>query len=238
MFGKLIFETIYTIMISLDEVKKDLIRVGKKVGKIPTMRDYKKFGKFGNRTFYRIFGSWNNLLKEVFGKVNREIGGIEEIICNQCGKNIVRNTSEINKSKNHFCSSSCAATYNNTHKKHGIRVSKLEVWLASKLPEIYPNLKFHFNRKDAINSELDIYIPNLKLAFELNGIFHYEPIFGESKLNQIQNNDLRKFQACLENNIEFCTIDSSGLKYFKPKNAQKYLDIIVKIIEEKIKLRD
>ena len=68
MFGKLIFETIYTIMISLDEVKKDLIRVGKKVGKIPTMRDYKKFGKFGNRTFYRIFGSWNNLLKEVFGK--------------------------------------------------------------------------------------------------------------------------------------------------------------------------
>jgi len=44
---------------------------------------------------------------------------------------------------------------------------------------LYPDLVIHFNKKDAINSELDIYIPSLKLAFELNGIFHYEPIFGK-----------------------------------------------------------
>lgn len=88
--------------------------------------------------------------------------------------------------------------------------------------------------KDAINSELDIYIPSLKLAFELNGIFHYEPIYGQDKMNQIQNNDNRKFQACLEHGIELCIIDSSKLTYFKPANAQKYLDIITQVINSKV----
>jgi len=90
---------------------------------------------------------------------------------------------------------------------------------------LFPNLEFHLNKKDTINSELDIYVPRLKLAFELNGIFHYEPIFGKEKLSQIQNNDHRKFQACLERKIEFCTIDTSSLKYFKGRNAKKYLKI-------------
>ena len=71
------------------------------------------------------------------------------------------------------------------------------------------------------------------MAFELNGIFHYEPIFGESKLEQIQNNDSRKFQACLENGIELCIIDASSLTYFKEKSAKKYLDIITNIIDNK-----
>ena len=75
---------------------------------------------------------------------------------------------------------------------------------------------------------------SLKLAFELNGIFHYEPIYGKKKLAQIQNNDSRKFQACIENNIEFCLIDVSQLKYFKPQNAQKFLDIITSIINLKL----
>ena len=133
---------------------------------------------------------------------------------------------------NYFCCSSCAATYNNTHKTKGNRKSKLEFYLEKELPLLYPDMEFHFNRKDAINSELDIYIPSMKLAFELNGIFHYEPIYGETKLDQIQNNDKRKFQACLERGIELCIIDSSNLKYFKESNAKPYLDIILKIIEQ------
>jgi hypothetical protein len=138
------------------------------------------------------------------------------------------------KMENTFCSSSCAAKYNNAHKTSGTRVSKLEVWLQKQLPLSYPDFLFHFNRKDAINGELDIYIPNLKLAFELNGIFHYEPIYGAEKLASIQTNDTRKAQACLERGIELCIIDSSSFKYFKAGNAQKYLDIILKIIDLKL----
>ena len=153
--------------------------------------------------------------------------------CRNCGKPFYKTPSEIKKTKNHFCSRSCSGTHTSLNKTHGTRRSKLEVWLEKELPLLFPDLEFHFNRKDTINSELDIYIPSLKLAFELNGIFHYEPIYGEDKLSKIQNNDQRKFQACLEKGIELCIIDSSGLKYFKPANVKKYLDIIVSVITQK-----
>jgi hypothetical protein len=158
--------------------------------------------------------------------------------CDHCGKKIFRQPSQKRKSKSGkiFCSQSCAATYNNTHKTTGIRRSKLEKWLEEQLHFLYPTLECKYNCKDDVNSELDIYIPSLNLAFELNGIFHYEPIYGEDKLVSIKNNDNRKFQACLENKIELVIIDSSGLKYFKPSNAQKYLDIISNIINNKITL--
>ena len=156
-----------------------------------------------------------------------------EVHCINCGNKFTKIPSQILRTKNNFCSKSCAATYNNTHKKHGTRVSKLEKWLESKLTILYPTIEFNFNHKDAINSELDIYIPSLKLAFELNGIFHYEPIFGSDKLNQIQNNDNRKFQACIEQDIELCIIDTSMQKYFKEQTSIKFLNIIQKIINIK-----
>lgn len=133
-----------------------------------------------------------------------------------------------------FCNKSCAAIWNNAHKSKGTRVSKLERWLAIKLCELYPNLDFHFNRKDAIDGELDIFIPSFKLAFELNGIFHYEPIYGPEKLKSIRSNDTRKFQACIERGIELCVVDVSGLTYFKEQKAAKYLDIICQLISNKL----
>lgn len=133
-----------------------------------------------------------------------------------------------------FCNHSCSAAYNNTHKTKGCRRSKLEIYLESQLKLLFPNLDLRFNEKSAINSELDIYIPSLKLAFELNGIFHYEPIYGADKLSQIQNNDNRKFQACLERGIELCIIDTSTYSYFKEQTAKKYLEIVLNIIRSKL----
>jgi len=152
------------------------------------------------------------------------------ITCNQCSKQIEKTKSKL--SKNNFCSKRCAAIWNNSHKLSGTRVSKLETWLQARLVEIFPSLEFHFNRKDAINSELDIYIPSLKLAFELNGIFHYEPIFGAEKLAATQNNDERKFQACLERGIELCIIDTNSMKKFTEEKAKKFLFIVSLVIEK------
>lgn len=154
--------------------------------------------------------------------------------CNNCGKTFYKKLSQFKKSSNHFCSRSCAATYNHTHKSHGHRRSKLEIWIESQLTSLYPSLDIHFNRKEAINSELDIYIPSLKLAFELNGIFHYEPIYGINKLNQIQTNDISKTKACHNAKIDLCIIDVSQQKYVKPSTSQKYLDIITNIIKERL----
>ena len=155
--------------------------------------------------------------------------------CKNCNKPFQKMQKEINKSKsgNHFCSRSCSAIYNNAHKTTGTRVSKLEVWLQPQLTELYPNLDILYNDKETIKSELDIYIPSLQLAFELNGIFHYEPIFGENKLESIQNNDHKKFHLCVENKIDMCTIDTSSQKRFTEKSSVKYLDIITKVINER-----
>lgn len=174
------------------------------------------------------------IVRKFCSRICRDLGNKKTITlpCKICSKIVERIPSSLQK--NTFCSKSCAATYNNTHKNHGTRRSKLEIYLEEKLKEKYPNLEIHFNRKDAINSELDIYIPNLKLAFELNGIYHYEPIHGPEKLTSIKNNDQRKFQACLEKQIEICIIDTSSFTYFKEDRAKKFLIIIGNIIDNKL----
>lgn len=155
----------------------------------------------------------------------------KKLICEQCKIKFERILSHC-KGKHNFCSSSCAAKYNNTHKTTGYRRSKLEKWIEKQLIIKYPRLQINYNKTDAINGELDIYIPSLKLAFELNGIFHYEPIYSKEQFNNVQNNDKRKFQACLERGIELCILDVSSQKYFKDKTSIKYLKIIDDIIKE------
>lgn len=160
----------------------------------------------------------------------------EDKKCSECSKDISVSHHIVTKSKtgHFFCSQSCAAKYNNTHKIKGTKRSKLEVWIESQLTQTFPNLEIIYNNKEIINSELDVYFPSLRLAVELNGIFHYEPIYGQEKLASIQNNDNRKFQACLELGIELVIIDTSSLINFKPDKAKKYLDIIYGIVLQKL----
>lgn len=167
---------------------------------------------------------------ECFGKDSRTGKDYE---CTNCKKIVYRAQHHRRQIKNVFCSRSCAATYNNLHKTKGNRRSKLEEWLEIELNKEY-EFEILYNDKTIINAELDIFIPSLNLAIELNGIYHYEPIHGEDKLKQVKNNDGRKFQACIEHKIELCIIDSSGLKYNKPEKFMKFLNIINEIIKTKL----
>jgi len=176
-----------------------------------------------------------NLVKYCSKKCKNQSQKKKKIVkCKNCNKSFYKIPAEIKKSKsgNHFCSKSCAVTYNNKHKTHGTRRSKLEIYLEEQLLKLYPKINFHFNRKDTINSELDIYIPSFKLAFEINGIFHYEPIFGQEKFEKIQNNDKLKLISCCENKIDLHVINTSKHKYVIPKTSQKYLNIIKNIIDK------
>lgn len=186
-----------------------------------------KYGINGGRFCSRACSSTNQEIKV-------------ELICTQCKLSIKRKKSTVEHTQKRsnnwmpFCSKSCSCTYKNLHKTTGFRRSKLEVWLEVQLCNQYSNVEILFNKKHIINSELDIYIPSLKLAFELNGIVHYEPIYGSEKLSSIKNNDNRKFQACLENQIELVIIDTSQETYFKESKGKKYFDIITSIINQKL----
>lgn len=160
-----------------------------------------------------------------------------EFFCKNCNSIIIRNESQNrrNKSGNVFCNSSCAATFNNKNKTKGVRRSKLEEYLEIELKRRY-DFDIQFNNKKIINSELDIYIPNLKLAFEINGIFHYKPIYGNDKLIKIQENDLIKIQECKNRNIKLYSINASKLKKFKKELGNYYLELVINIIESKINI--
>ncbi len=99
---------------------------------------------------------------------------------------------------------------------------------------IYPKLELRCNDSKTIGAELDFYFPSLSVAFELNGPFHYEPIFGQKKLDATISNDKRKFHLCIERNIDLCVIDASKHRYFKEQHCKPYLDIVTKIIDDRI----
>ncbi len=151
--------------------------------------------------------------------------------CHFCNKGFKANISQ-RTGKRTFCSKSCACRYQNNNKTGNHSRSKLELWIESKLANSYPNLIIQYNDRKTINAELDIYIPSLALAFELNGIFHYENIFGN--LESVQNNDKKKFIACYNAKINLCVIDTSTQRYFKENSSVKFLKIITDIINQKV----
>ena len=150
--------------------------------------------------------------------------------CTYCNIQFEKQNSEIKRYKNHFCSKSCSTTYSNKNKTHGTRRSKLEKYLEEQLTILYPNLEILYSNKSIIGSELDIYVPSLKLAFEIQGIFHYEPIFGQEKLEQIQKNDLEKQTKCEQFGITLIPIDTQLQKRFTEKSSMKYLEEILKYL--------
>lgn len=155
-------------------------------------------------------------------------------MCITCKEKITKKKNQFEKSSNHFCSRSCSTIFNNKNKSYGTRRSKLEEYLEKCLKETFPNLTIVYSGKEVIGSELDIYIPSLKLAFEIQGIFHYEPIFGQEKLDQIQKNDLLKVMKCREKDIELISINCSKQKNVTTETNQPFLKLIISIIDNSL----
>lgn len=147
----------------------------------------------------------------------------------KCKKEFIKGFREYNLTSNHFCSQGCARKSSLT-----TSISKLEKWLKPKLVKEYSNLTFHFNIKD-LNGfhglELDIYIPDLKIAFELNGPTHYEPIFGEELLNKRVINDKEKIKHCVNQNINLHIIDVTKLHVNTQNNLKPYFIFICDTID-------
>lgn len=128
--------------------------------------------------------------------------------CGNCLKEITVKMKEYKKSKSGkaFCSQSCSAIYNNKLKRKSKR-SKIEERLFNLLVKEFSNLIILSNDKTMLNGlEVDIAIPELKLAIEWNGIVHFKPIYGGEKLQKIQNKDSEKLKIASEKDINLIVI--------------------------------
>ncbi len=116
------------------------------------------------------------------------------ITCHVCGKQKTRKLSQISRSKSgyNFCSKSCSVSFNNTQKRNSRR-SKVEKALFDLLVAEFPQLHFSPGDKTMLDGyEVDIAIPELNLGIEWNGIVHFKPIYGQTKLTKIQQRDQEK----------------------------------------------
>ena len=135
--------------------------------------------------------------------------------CAWCGKSVSRTPGQVkkNKSTNIFCNCSCAASYNNTQKRSSNRRSKSESKLFDLLSEQYEQLEFLANDKSMLDGyEVDIAIPQIKLAIEWNGIIHYKPIYGSEKLNKVQKRDSEKQHVAKQKGINLIVITDLASK--------------------------
>ena len=198
--------------------------------------------EFCHKIFYRAKGDVKRAMLgkkaqinycsvECRGKTQTKKGTVKTS-CLNCNAKITKTLHKALKIPNHFCSSSCAATYNNKHKTYGYRRSKLEQYFEEQITFYYPQLLCLYNNKETIGSELDFYFPTLKLAVELNGIFHYEPIYGKDQFEKIQNNDKQKSIRCYELGIEFCSIDASKCKHLTQQRKDEYWNILEHLIKQ------
>ncbi len=150
--------------------------------------------------------------------------------CVQCKKEILRTEYELSKKKNKnglvFCSRSCRMTHQNLNnpKKYSCRKSKAEIYLFELIKRDFPNLIVLENDRTILKSklEIDLFIPEFKLAIELNGPVHYLPIYGEDRLKKCQNRDLLKQQEIHQIGLALIAIDISRLN--SKKKTQQFLD--------------
>lgn len=148
-----------------------------------------------------------------------------EVSCKQCGKIVMKQISWIKKNKHNFCSRSCNARFQNLNKTLGSsRKSKAETYLAELIRADFKRLKVEENIRGVLPSglELDLYLPVLKLAIELNGPLHFFPIFGLNKLLSIQDKDAKKQAEAQIVGCNLIVLNTSNYKYWP--ETKRFLD--------------
>lgn len=155
------------------------------------------------------------------GKIKSEKNS-DTISCSFCNNKFIRKkslniTRKTKEEKLNFCSQECNGL-------HAVRLGKgifdsnqnyiklrsnLELFIESKIRNEFPFLYLEVCNRTLMNGlELDFYIPSIKLAIEINGIFHYSPIHGEDLLFKIQTKDKLKIDFCFTNKIQLIIVKS------------------------------
>lgn len=136
--------------------------------------------------------------------------------CTECGTPFEKTPSTM--TVNNFCSQRCHGIFYQKNKKTGFRQSKAEIFLVHLLKSEFLDLKIESSNRRFIGLEIDILLPEIKIAIEINGIVHFLPIYGNDKLNKIQMNDSNKIKLLQEKSFQIIVIDISHLKTEREMN--------------------
>lgn len=159
-----------------------------------------------------------------------------DLTCEGCGKPVVRAASEIRKTKHGkpYCSKSCRMRHYNHHvlKPSGYQRSGAEDEMIVLIQRDFPALKIVPNDRQTLSSglEIDIHLPEAKLAIELNGPVHYRPIYGEERFAKVQAKDVLKHAEIQAKGLALLVLDVSRLKSKKRQH-----EFIAKHYEEDVK---
>lgn len=95
-------------------------------------------------------------------------------------------------------------------------------------------LRFYFrgltilpNDKTAVGKELDIYIPEFRIAIEIDGVFHQRVVTTEETFERMKRNDLKKSALC----------EAAGIKLIRitlPENSAKSYAFLKEEIKNKV----
>lgn len=156
------------------------------------------------------------------------------LTCKTCLKGFDRQFSAAARGENAFCSQSCAARHRNRYGNldlHRRRRSKAEDSLSQLIRGAFPNITVQENVRGVLEAglEIDILLPDFNLAIELNGPLHYFPIYGQAKLEAIQDRDLRKQVELQTKGFNLVVIDISQV------SARKMDDFLVSCLERLIR---
>ncbi len=157
-----------------------------------------------------------------------------EVKCEYCNKMFIKKASDM-RSTYHFCSRSCSTKYQNSNKTKGFRRSKAEFLIESLIKNDFPNLNLISSDRNLLSNglEIDIHLPDIKLAIELNGPIHFQPIYGKDKFDKTVENDARKISQLTNLGYGIIVVDISSLGYWKtaePKLIYYYKTKIQPII--------
>ena len=83
-------------------------------------------------------------------------------------------------------------------RRKGSTRSKAEKSLVKVLRKQIKGIKITPNAYEVCGYDIDVCVPDHKLAIEWNGILHREPLFGIKKLSSIQTNDAKKREILMD----------------------------------------